>query len=103
MHSQCASWPVPARTRWPPFPCAQRNALLDFANTVYRMARLLSVKGKPAEAETELRTALLEAVRMGTRNPHTFRTAEVLDPIRSRSDFRLLMLDLPFSADPFAD
>ena len=39
---------------------------------------------------------------MGERSPNTFRTEDALDPLRNRPDFRLLMLDLAFPADPFA-
>ena len=31
-----------------------------------------------------------------------YRTEDALDPLRSRDDFRLLMMDLAMPADPFA-
>ena len=37
----------------------------------------------------------------GHADPQTFRTEEALDPLRSRSDFQHLMLDLAFPAEPF--
>ena len=54
-----------------------------------------------AGAEDAAMVALLRAVRMGMRDPQTFRTEEALDPLRSRSDFQHLMLDLAFPAEPF--
>ena len=42
------------------------------------------------------------AGKLGYRNPDAYRTESALDPIRSRPDFQLLMLDLAFPADPFA-
>ncbi len=58
-----------------------------------------------AEAVTEADAAmalLLRAVAMGYRNPDSFRTADALDPLRSRDDFKLLMMDLAMPAEPFA-
>jgi hypothetical protein len=39
---------------------------------------------------------------MGYRNPDAYRTESALDPLRTRHDFRVLMMDLVFPADPFA-
>ena len=39
---------------------------------------------------------------MGYRNGAGFRTADALDPLRGRDDFRLLMMDLEMPANPFA-
>jgi hypothetical protein len=41
------------------------------------------------------------AVEMGFRNASAFRIEDALDPLRARIDFRLLMLDLSFPAQPF--
>jgi hypothetical protein len=46
--------------------------------------------------------ALREAVAMGERRLYRFRTADALDPLRGRDDFRLLMMDLTFPTEPFA-
>jgi len=46
--------------------------------------------------------ALRRAVDAGWRDVSGARNDPDLDPIRSRPDFRLLMLDLGFPADPFA-
>ena len=45
---------------------------------------------------------LRRAVAMGYRNPDAYRTESALDPIRSRPDFRLMMMDLAFPAELFA-
>ena len=42
------------------------------------------------------------AVAMGYRSPGALRTEEALDPLRSRDDFKLLMMDLAMPAEPFA-
>jgi hypothetical protein len=39
---------------------------------------------------------------MGYRNPAQYRYEPALAPLRGRDDFRLLLLDLAFPADPFA-
>ncbi len=45
---------------------------------------------------------LRQAVATGYRNPADYRREPALGPLRGRDDFRLLMLDLAFPADPFA-
>ena len=42
------------------------------------------------------------AVAMGYRNANEIRIESALDPLRSRDDFRLLMMDVAFPAEPFA-
>ena len=44
---------------------------------------------------------LRRAVSVGYRNVNELRTESALDPLRSRDDFRLLMMDLAFPADTF--
>jgi hypothetical protein len=39
---------------------------------------------------------------MGYRNRIGLRLESALDPLRSRDDFQLLMMDLAFPAEPFA-
>jgi hypothetical protein len=39
---------------------------------------------------------------MGYLAVNTYRTEDALDPLRSRDDSRLLMMDLEFPSDPFA-
>jgi hypothetical protein len=46
--------------------------------------------------------ALRRAVEMGYGNPDGYRTESALDPLRHRPDFRALMMDLEFPAEPFA-
>ena len=45
---------------------------------------------------------LRRAAEAGHRNPAAYRYEPALGPLRARDDFRLLMLDLDFPADPFA-
>ena len=45
---------------------------------------------------------LHKAVAMGYRTLDFFRTEDALDPLRDRDDFRRLMMDLAFPAEPFA-
>ena len=53
------------------------------------------------ETHAERAMALLhQAAGMGYRNAGAYRTETALDPLRSREDFRLLMLDLAFPKDP---
>jgi serine/threonine-protein kinase len=57
------------------------------------------------EATSEAESAvarLRKAVGVGYRNPDAYRTEDALDPLRGRPDFRLLMLDVNFPAEPFA-
>ena len=43
-----------------------------------------------------------QAVSTGYRNANAMTTESALDPLRNRTDFQLLMLDLVFPAEPFA-
>jgi serine/threonine-protein kinase len=45
---------------------------------------------------------LRQSAAMGYRSPAAYRYEPALAPLRGRDDFRLLMLDLAFPADPFA-
>jgi serine/threonine-protein kinase len=45
---------------------------------------------------------LRRAAGMGYRSPAAYRYEPALEPLRGRADFRLLLLDLAFPADPFA-
>lgn len=45
---------------------------------------------------------LNKAVTMGYRNGDAYRTEDALDSLRGRDDFRLLLMDLAFPAEPFA-
>jgi WD40 repeat protein len=58
-----------------------------------------------AEGEKEAARAigaLTRAAVLGFRDAHQWQTESALDPLRSRGDFRLLMLDVAFPAEPFA-
>jgi hypothetical protein len=57
-----------------------------------------------AEGEIEAARAmewLSRAVAMGYRNANELRIESALDPLRTRDDFRLLIMDLAFQAEPF--
>ena len=60
----------------------------------------LSAGSGPAEADRAMEQ-LRRAVGMGYRNLGSFRTEAALGPLRDRSDFQLLMMDLAMPADPF--
>jgi serine/threonine-protein kinase len=60
------------------------------------------VSAAEAAPEAEKAVALLrEAVGLGYRNLDAFRHEDALDPLRGRDDFKLLMMDLAFPAEPF--
>jgi tetratricopeptide (TPR) repeat protein len=60
------------------------------------------VSAAKGACEAEAAMALLHgAVAMGYRSLEAYRTAEALDPLRGRTDFRLLMMDLAFPDEPF--
>jgi serine/threonine-protein kinase len=54
-----------------------------------------------AEADAAM-SVLRKAVVMGYRSLDRFRTDDALDPLRSRDEFRLLLMDVAFPAEPFA-
>jgi hypothetical protein len=83
----------------------------DWFETACCHAALAGLAGQPssgvpaAEAAGEADTALAllrKAVDMGYRNADVFQTEDALGPLRVRSNFRLLMMDLVMPADPFA-
>jgi hypothetical protein len=45
---------------------------------------------------------LRRAVGMGYRDAEVYRTDTALEGLRDRDDFRLLVMDLDFPAEPFA-
>jgi hypothetical protein len=57
------------------------------------------VDGTHADAAMAL---LRKAVEMGMVRPQLFRMETVLDPLRGRDDFKLLMPDLAMPREPFA-
>jgi hypothetical protein len=54
-----------------------------------------------SDAETAM-ALLRRAADSGYRSAFDFRNADALDPLRSRPDFQLLMMDLAFPTEPFA-
>jgi serine/threonine-protein kinase len=58
-----------------------------------------------AEGQTEVARAmgaLTQAASMGDQDANALRTEPALDPLRSRDDFRVVMMDMAFPAEPFA-
>jgi serine/threonine-protein kinase len=55
----------------------------------------------PAEIDCAMNW-LRQAVAAGYRNPYAYKTETALSPLRTFSNFRLLMMDLAMPADPFA-
>jgi hypothetical protein len=69
------------------------------------LSGLLGSGVSAAEAVTEADAAmavLRKTVAMGYRGLDRFRADDALDPLRSRDDFRLLLMDLAMPTDPFA-
>jgi eukaryotic-like serine/threonine-protein kinase len=63
----------------------------------------LAIRAVNGEAEALEAMALLRrAADLGYRDTSAYRTEPALDPLRSRSDFQLLLLDLAFLDQPFA-
>ncbi len=60
-----------------------------------------SAKEGVAEADRAM-TSLREAVGLGFRDLAVMRTDSDLDPLRSRPDFQLLLMDVAMPAEPFA-
>jgi hypothetical protein len=55
-----------------------------------------------AELADQAMSDLRQAAALGYRNPAQYRYEPALAPLRGCDDFRLLLLDLGFPADPFA-
>jgi hypothetical protein len=55
-----------------------------------------------SEEATRAMGWLRRAVAVGYRNANEVRIESALDPLRSRDEFRLIMMDLAFPAEPFA-
>ena len=79
------------------FACA-RAALAGLAG---RASSGVSTDEGLAEADKSI-GLLVRAVADGERYPSRLQTEPAFDPLRNRPDFRLLMLDLAFPAQPFA-
>jgi serine/threonine-protein kinase len=77
----------------------------QFASSRAALSGLAGSRVSAAEAVTEADTAMTllhKAVGMGYRNPAAYRTEDALDPLRTRDDFKLLMMDLAMPERPFA-
>jgi eukaryotic-like serine/threonine-protein kinase len=72
------------------------------------LAGLANVEGsgvsviEAAGAVDKAMESLARSVAVGIRNANAFQQASALDPLRSRDDFKLLMMDVAFPAEPFA-
>jgi hypothetical protein len=62
----------------------------------------LSAAEGAVQAEKAM-AVLRQSVALGYRNPYVFRTESALNPLRNRSDFQLLMMDLVFPSEPLAE
>jgi serine/threonine-protein kinase len=61
------------------------------------------VSAGEALSEADAAVAILrKAAGVGYRNFDGYRNEDALDPLRARDDFKLLMMDLAFPAEPFA-
>jgi hypothetical protein len=66
-------------------------------------AATTSISAPEASVEDDAAMALPhKAVVIGYRSLEAYRTADALEPLRDRDDFKLLLLDLAFLADPFS-
>jgi len=90
---------LPSRSGWQWFWLACARATLAAA-AVYDGPgpSVVAATGLADRATDDLR----RAAAMGYRNPAQYRYEPALDRLRSRDDFRELMRDLDFPADPFA-
>jgi hypothetical protein len=88
-------WPSPARS----YDLACNHAVLsDLAS---RPGSGVSAAEGRIEADRAMHW-LRDAVAAGYRDRAHMRTDTDLDPLRQRTDFQLLMLDLAFPAEPFS-
>jgi serine/threonine-protein kinase len=87
------------------------GSVWDLFDTACCHAALAGLAGRPgsgvaaAEGEHESARAMQwmnRAIAIGYRNGNEIRIESALDPLRSRDDFRLLMMDIAFPAEPFA-
>jgi tetratricopeptide (TPR) repeat protein len=90
---------LPARDarQWFSLACAQAT-LAAAAGRDGPVPPTAHVSGLADRAIDDLR----RAAAMGYRSPAAYRYEPALGPLRGRDDFRLLLLDLAFPADPFA-
>ena len=87
----------PHRAGWQCFEAAGNHAAL--AGLASRAGSGVSAGEAEAEAEKAM-TLLRRAVALGYRSA-AFRNEDALDPLRSRDDFRLMMMDLAMPAEVF--
>jgi hypothetical protein len=90
---------LPSRSGENWFPCASSHAALS--GLAGREGSGVSAAAAVTEADAAM-ALLHKAVGVGYRSPDRFRTEDALDLLRSRDDFKLLMMDLAMPAEPFA-
>ena len=79
----------------------ESSSLYALARTESRLIPLDEAGERELQADRAM-SALRRAVARGYRAPDDLRTDPCLDPLRSRQDFQLLLLDLEFPDSPFA-
>ncbi len=89
--------PSPTGEHW--FLCASAHASLSAL--AGQAGSGVSTAEATSEADAAM-TMLHKAVATGYHTADAYRTEDALDPLRSRDDFRLLLMDLEFPAAPFA-
>jgi len=92
---------------WPDNPGELYGAAREFSLCIPLVVRGRSRSAALERSEGErygelAMAALREAISAGYRDVTEMRRDTKLDPLRSRSDFQALLLDLAFPADPFA-
>jgi serine/threonine protein kinase len=87
---------------WPDDPVELYNAACDLALCVpLADPGRAGMAAEPRVYADEAMAVLRQAVRAGFRDATHMGSDPDLDPLRSRPDFQLLMMDLAFPADPF--
>jgi hypothetical protein len=93
----CDGLPSPSSQDWFEAACC-RAVLTGLAG---RAGSGVSAGEATSEADAAM-GLVRKAVAMGYRNIDAYRTEDALDPLRGREEFKLLMMDLAFPAEPLA-
>ena len=81
---------------------SNRFSAYDLACGYARLGEGLAPGAESEAALDKAVAALSQAIALGFRDLNWMNSDSDLDPLRSRPDFRLLMMDLAMPADPFA-
>jgi eukaryotic-like serine/threonine-protein kinase len=87
--------------RWPERRFVSACAHAALAGLAGRAGSGVSAAEAKSAAETAV-AQLQKAVAIGYRNPDAYRYEDALDPLRGRTDFQLLIMDLAMPTKPFA-